>query len=139
MRELVLGAAALARGCGGAFRPAPKSEKEKMLAGELYRASDPEILRDQAARCALRLFLFGSHKRTGLDSADDGRHVLLEIDEMILAEQDCRSAGLPGQDHQDLVKVNQHFPRRRSRSFQYDKVSHIQPQWLKAVSPCGPV
>jgi hypothetical protein len=59
---------------------------------------------------AMSLAVIGSHVGTGLDSADHGRKVLFEIDEVVLAEQDCRSGALSGLDHQDLVEVDQDFP-----------------------------
>ena len=55
------------------------------------------------------LAVIGSYVRTCLDSTDHGRQVLLEIYEMVLAEQDRRSAVLSGLDHQDLAEVYQDF------------------------------
>src|SRR6185437_10615835 len=34
----------------------------------------------------------------------------------------------------DLVEVYQDFPCRRSRSFQYDEISHISPLWFRYVT-----
>lgn len=56
------------------------------------------------------LAVIGPDVGTGLNPADHRRKILLEIDEVILAEQDCRSAALSGQDHQDFVEVDQDFP-----------------------------
>ena len=56
------------------------------------------------------LAVIGSYVGTGLDSTDHGRKVLFEIYEMVLAEQDRRSAVLSGLNHQDFVEVYQDFP-----------------------------
>src|SRR5581483_4879596 len=77
------------------------------------------------------LALIGSYIGSLLDSADHGRQIFFEIYEMVFPEQDRRSAGLARLDHQDLVEIYQDFPRRRSRSFEYDKISHISPQWFR--------
>lgn len=51
-----------------------RSEKEKMLAGDLYDASDPEIQADQAATAAW----LARYNATLARPADERRHLLLE-------------------------------------------------------------
>jgi hypothetical protein len=48
-----------------------------------------------------------SNEWTRLDSADDGRQILLEGNEVFAAEQNSRPAALSGLHHQDLVDVHQ--------------------------------
>lgn len=53
----------------GATNLSERSEKQKMLAGELYRATDPEIVADQAAAAAWTLRFNSAHglaEREGL-------------------------------------------------------------------------
>jgi hypothetical protein len=69
------------------------------------RASHPQSFAPSAGSG-----LIGTHIGALLNSADHGRQILLEIDEMLLAEQDRRPAGLSRLDHQDFGEVDQDFP-----------------------------
>jgi len=65
-----------------------------------------------------------SNEWTRLDSANDGRQVFFEGDEVFAAEQNGRPAALPRLHHQDLVDIHQDLSRGWPGSLQCDENSH---------------